>query len=324
MKKQWIKFGLVTLLYLLFLLWVKSWWGLLLLPFIYDAYISKKIPWKWWKKSDNSTVRTVMDWIDAIVFALVGVYFVHIYVFQNYQIPTSSLEKSLLVGDYLFVSKASYGPRVPQTPLSMPLTQHTMPWGGKSYLEWPKWEYKRVAGFGKVKLNDIVVFNFPAGDTVALNNPAEDFYSIAYREGRRIYPKKIEMDSLNRWQQRAVFDLYYNAGRKQILGHPEYYGKVITRPVDRRENYVKRCETVDKDGVAEIEDVVEEKLDSDEEIVDEQLVEIVIEDLEPTIEENKEETEDNVLEEVEDVNPEIEKETANEENTTESEGAIDD
>jgi signal peptidase I len=241
MKKQWIKFGIVTLLYLLFLLWVKSWWGLLLLPFIYDAYISKKIPWKWWKKSDNSAVRTVMDWIDAIVFALVAVYFVHIYVFQNYQIPTSSLEKSLLVGDYLFVSKASYGPRVPQTPLSMPLTQHTMPWGGKSYLEWPKWEYKRVAGFGKVKLNDIVVFNFPAGDTVALNNPAEDFYSIAYREGRRIYPKKIEMDSLNRWQQRAVFDLYYNAGRKQILGHPEYYGEVITRPVDRRENYVKRC-----------------------------------------------------------------------------------
>ena len=92
-----------------------------------------------------------------------------------------------------------------------------------------------------IERNDVVVFNFPAGDTVALNNPAEDFYSIAYREGRRIYPKKIEMDSLNRWQQRAVFDLYYNAGRKQILGHPEYYGKVITRPVDRRENYVKRC-----------------------------------------------------------------------------------
>ena len=90
------------------------------------------------------------------------------------------------------------------------------------------------------------------------------------------------------------------------------------------QNALEEIETVDEDGVAEIEDVVEEKLDNDEEIVDEQLVEIVIEDLEPTIEENKEETEENVLEEVEDVNPEIEKETANEENTTESEGAIDD
>lgn len=238
---KWIKFGIVTLLYLLFLLWVKSWWGLLLIPFIYDIYITKKIPWTWWKKTKNEAVRTVMSWIDAIVFALVAVYFVNIYLFQNYQIPSSSLEKTLLVGDFLYVSKVSYGPRVPQTPLSMPLTQHTMPWGSKSYLEWPQWEYKRVPGFGKVKMNDIVVFNFPAGDTVALANQAEDFYSQAYREGRRLYPKEVVMDSLTRKQQREVFDLYYNAGRKLILEHPEYYGEVITRPVDRRENYVKRC-----------------------------------------------------------------------------------
>ena len=111
-RAQWVKFGIVTLLYLMFLVWVKSWWGLIVLPFIFDIYISKKIPWSFWKKSKNPAVRGIMSWVDAIVFALVAVYFVNIYIFQNYQIPSSSLEKSLLVGDFLYVSKMSYGPRV--------------------------------------------------------------------------------------------------------------------------------------------------------------------------------------------------------------------
>lgn len=125
--------------------------GLIVVPFIFDIYITKKIPWSFWKKSKNPTVRNVMSWVDAIVFALVAVYFVNIYIFQNYQIPSSSLEKSLLVGDFLYVSKMSYGPRVPNTPLSMPLAQHTLPiLNTKSYIEWPQWKYKRVPGFGKV------------------------------------------------------------------------------------------------------------------------------------------------------------------------------
>ena len=100
-RAQWIKFAIITVLYLAFLVWVKSWLGLIVLPFIFDIYISKKIPWGFWKKSKNPAVRSIMSWVDAIVFALVAVYFVNIYVFQNYQIPSSSLEKSLLVGDYL-------------------------------------------------------------------------------------------------------------------------------------------------------------------------------------------------------------------------------
>ena len=209
---RWIKFGIVTLLYLLFLLWVKSWWGLIVVPFIFDIYITKFIPWGFWKKSNNPAVRSVMSWVDAIVFALVAVYFVNIYLFQNYQIPSSSLE------------------------------QHTLPLlNCKSYLEWPHWDYKRVKGFGRVKLHDIVVFNFPAGDTVALNHQMEDFYSLAYREGRRLYPNPVEMDSLTREQQRAIYDLYYAAGRKLILSNPQLYGDIVVRPVDRRENYVKRC-----------------------------------------------------------------------------------
>ena len=136
--------GMKLVLYLIFLIWLKSWLGLVVVPFIFDAYISKKIPWTWWKKSTNKTVLTVMGWVDAIVFALVAVYFVNLYFFQNYVIPSSSLEKSLLVGDYLFVSKMSYGARIPQTPLHMPLTQHTLPvfnYGRSGTTNgWPDWE----------------------------------------------------------------------------------------------------------------------------------------------------------------------------------------
>ena len=240
-RKQWIKFGIVLVLYLIFLIWLKSWLGLVVVPFIFDAYISKKIPWTWWKKSTNKTVLTVMGWVDAIVFALVAVYFVNLYFFQNYVIPSSSLEKSLLVGDYLFVSKMSYGARIPQTPLHMPLTQHTLPvFNCKSYLEWPKWDYKRVAGLGEVQLNDIVAFKFPAGDTVATGNPAEDIYRMSYAIGKQL-SQPIDLASLNLEQQRDVYDYYYAVGRKYIDENPQLYGEVITRPVDRRENYVKRC-----------------------------------------------------------------------------------
>ncbi len=249
-RRQWIMFGIVTLLYLLFLIWVRSWWGLIVVPFIFDSYITKKIPWYFWKSSKSPVVRSVMSWVDAIVFALVAVYFVNIYFFQNYQIPSSSLEKTLLVGDFLFVSKMSYGPRVPNTPLSMPLAQHTLPGTEiKSYIEYPQWPYKRVKGFGKVKRGDIVVFNFPAGDTVATHFQQTDFYSLAYERGKSFYPKKVDMDSLSRQQQREIYGLYYQAGKEAILSNPRIFGKVVERPVDRRENYVKRCVGIPGDSL---------------------------------------------------------------------------
>lgn len=240
-RKQWIKFGVALTLYLLFIIWLRSWLGIVVVPFIFDAYVTKKIPWTWWKKSKNKTVLTVMGWVDAIVFALVAVYFVNLYFFQNYVIPSSSLEKSLLVGDYLFVSKMSYGARVPQTPLHMPLTQHTMPiFNCKSYLEWVKWDYKRVDGLGKVQLNDIVVFNFPAGDSVATALQAEDIYRLSYQAGKEL-SKPIDMSGLSLEDQRLVFDYYYQVGHKYINDNPQSFGEIVVRPVDRRENYVKRC-----------------------------------------------------------------------------------
>ncbi len=242
MKKQWAKFIVVLVLYLLFLYWVKSWWGLLVVPFIYDVYITKKIKWQWWKEKEGPA-RWVMSWVDALVFALVAVYFINLFFFQNYVIPSSSLEKSLLTGDYLFVSKVSYGPRIPETPLTMPLTQHTLPvFECKSYLEWPHWDYRRVKGFGKVEQNDIVVFNYPAGDTICNNLQYQtEYYRLCYMLGYQMYPQRPDLDSLTAEQRYHFFQTLYNAGRQQILDHFQDFGGVSTRPTDRRENYVKRC-----------------------------------------------------------------------------------
>ncbi len=250
MKRQWIKFIVVLVLYLLFLYWVKSWLGLLVVPFIYDAYISKKIKWQWWKDSEGP-VRFIMSWVDAIVFALVAVYFINQFFFQNYVIPSSSLEKSLLTGDYLFVSKLSYGPRIPQTPLTVPLTQHTLPVGGiKSYIEWPHWDYRRVSGLGHVELNDIVVFNYPAGDTIC-SEPAYQtyYYDLCYDLGYRAYeqaygmPANMEqlLDSIPPLERLTFFSQIYASGKNGIQNNWAQFGDIATRPTDRRENYVKRC-----------------------------------------------------------------------------------
>ena len=247
MRKQWLKFIVVLVPYLLFLFWLKSWLGLLVIPFIYDVYISRKIRWSWWKDAEGP-VRFIMSWVDALVFALVAVYFINLFFFQNYVIPSSSLEKSLLTGDYLFVSKVSYGPRIPETPLTMPLTQHTMPViNTKSYIEWPQWDYRRVKGLGKVQLNDIVVFNYPAGDTILTEEKyqANDYYAMVYSFGQQIYqsqmPNPITPDSLTPQQQLDYFNMLYNIGRNYIVNNPNEYGSIDHRPTDRRENYVKRC-----------------------------------------------------------------------------------
>ena len=213
--KNWIKCAIWSLIYVLFIAWVGNYWWLLLLPFIVDIFVTRFIPWDFWKKTKNKVLYTIFSWIDAIVFALVAVYFINLYLFQNYQIPTSSLEKSLLVGDFLFMSKASYGPRIPNTPFSFPLVQHTFPeimGGGKSYIEKPQWKYRRLKGWDSVTKGDIVVFNFPAGDTVATKMQNPDYYTLCYRYGRNM-----------------------------VHSHKDIFGDIVWRPVDRRENYVKRC-----------------------------------------------------------------------------------
>ena len=272
MKMQWAKFIVVLVLYLLFIYWVESWLGLIVLPIVapllYDAYISKKINWKWWQDAEGPT-RIIMSWVDAIVFALVAVYFINQFFFQNYVIPSSSLEKSLLTGDYLFVSKISYGPRIPETPLTVPLTQHTLPFGDiKSYIEWPHWDYRRVKGLGNVERNDIVVFNYPAGDTIFVNPPYQtEYYNICQEVGNSIFQQSFTnaepLDSLPLQQQYERLTVIQRLGADFLKQTPNFcyngvnpIGEVGTRPTDRRENYVKRCVGIPGDTLQIIDHIV--------------------------------------------------------------------
>jgi len=237
-KGHWIVFGIWTAVFIALVIWTHSLWWLLPIPFSFDIHITRFLPWGFWKKWENSFWRTVMDWVDAILYALVACYFVFLFFFQNYQIPSSSLEKSLLVGDFLFVSKVSYGPRMPFTPLSFPLAQHTMPLSGnKSYIERPQWDYKRLKGTGKIQRKDIVVFNFPTGDTVATLMENPDYYTIKYmlQKERNISPIQAE---------------------KVIRGNKKQFGEIKWRPVDRRENYVKRCVGLPGDSLQIIDNQV--------------------------------------------------------------------
>ena len=214
---KWFKFAVVGSVYLLWVIWIESFLWLIGLAVIFDIYISKKVHWAFWKKKNTPDGKQtkVVEWVDAIIFAVVAATFIRMFFIEAYTIPTSSMEKSMLVGDYLFVSKLSYGPKLPNTPLSFPFVHHTMPFSKtqKSYVEWIKNPYKRIAGFGKVKNNDVVVFNFPEGDTVAMNVPNNQSY----------------------------YSLVRNYGRKRVWNEKGTFGEIIARPVDKRENLIKRC-----------------------------------------------------------------------------------
>ncbi len=210
---RWWRFGIVALIYVLWTIWMGNPLLLLGLLLLGDIYLTQFLPWGAWKGLENKTLKTLMSWIDAIVYALVLVYFLFLFVGQNYQIPSSSLEKSLLTGDFLWVNKVVYGPRVPQTPLHFPLAQNTLPiLNCKSYIEHPQLDYHRLKGLRNVERMDIVVFNFPAGDTVALKVSNPDYYTLCMMYGRDV-----------------------------VRNNTDRFGEIVYRPVDRRDNYVKRC-----------------------------------------------------------------------------------
>ena len=247
----------------------------------------------------------VKEWGDALLFALVAASIIRTYVFEPFQIPTGSMEKTLLVGDFLFVNKLAYGPKVPVTPMSYPLVHNTVPWiNVKSYTGMETSEYTRLPGFSEVNRYDVVVFNYPSGDTAIYDprmpmglmghdyhgyvlseayylfrndpdvlrkyNTIYKFYSDSLgtinksREGNLKLDKdelrlQVERLSGSRRDQMYVPEIesWKTKARKFIadgqthldygkdspyVNHElvEHYG-IIPRPVDKRENYIKRC-----------------------------------------------------------------------------------
>jgi len=242
LHSRYFKFGVAAILYILWVIWVGNFWLLLGLAVVFDIYVTKKVNWAFWKKRHGRN-STVVEWLDALIFAVIAVTLINIFLFQNYRIPTPSMEKTLLVGDHLAVSKVAYGPRMPNTPIAFPFTQHTLPFTngrGKSWSNLVQWKYKRLKGFGHVKNNDIVVFNFPAGDTVCIENQAISYYELVRERAEEIVAEDIRANRKLKSKEE------YNAMAREMIWN-EY--TVIYRPVDRRDNYVKRCVAVPGDTV---------------------------------------------------------------------------
>jgi signal peptidase I len=216
LKNKYFLFGISTSIFLLWVIWIGNYWLLIGLPVFIDYHLTRKVNWTPWKKRGEKHKSALIEWVDAIVFAVIAATLIRMFFIEAYTIPTSSMEKSLLVGDYLFVSKVSYGPKLPNTPLSFPFAHHTMPFTSstKSYVEWIKRPYKRLAGFTDIKRDDVVVFNFPEGDTVIVQLQDRSYYSVVRSEGREFV-----------WNR---FD-------------------IVVRPVDKRENYIKRCVAIPGD-----------------------------------------------------------------------------
>ena len=209
----------------------------------------------------------VKEWGDSLLFALIAATVIRTYVFEPFQIPTGSMEKTMLVGDFLFVNKLAFGPKVPITPLSYPLVHNNVPWVNiPSYLTIEKGSYFRLPGFGKIKPYDIVVFNYPSGDT-AVYDPripnglmGHDYHGIINNEA--IWQFRIKNNLLGKGVNAADslkflsfidnIDYWRNIARENLKNglFPIYstenaegmtHDGLIYRPVDKRENYIKRC-----------------------------------------------------------------------------------
>ncbi|MFH1161217.1 MAG: signal peptidase I [bacterium] len=188
-----------------------------LFPFVYLPYLgfSKNETYTDPDKATPPKKSFIREWVDAIIFAVIAASIIRIFLVEAYTIPTSSMEKSLLIGDYLFVSKINIGARVPNTPLSFPFVHHTLPLTRftKSYLEWIELPYRRFPGWSRINNMDVIVFNYPDGDTLA----AKFQSNVSY------------------------YQLVRQFSRDGVWKNKQYFGDIIARPVDKRENFIKRC-----------------------------------------------------------------------------------
>ncbi len=210
MKKNWryIWFGICVLLWSAITVWAQIWYLLLFNLVLVDLFLTRKVDWTLRKYGLPRILQSTIEWLAVMLMAIVFSFTIKVLFVEAYKIPTPSMEETLLVGDYIFVSKLSYGPRLPGTPLAIPFYHNKLPSGAKSYSERISLPYKRLWGISKVKRDDIIVFNFPEGDTMVVQYPGQNYYSLVRQYGRDYILSEFD---------------------------------IITHPVDKRENYIKRC-----------------------------------------------------------------------------------
>lgn len=208
-RNKWVKFSFWAALYVAWVIWLGNFWFLFGLIVVFDIFITRKVHWNFWKKryKEGEKPSAVNEWLDALIFAVIVVTFINIFFIQAFKIPSSSMESSLYTGDHLFVSKLTYGPRVPETPLTIPFTHNTI-FGHESYSTLIQKPYRRLKGIREVRKGDYVVFGFPNGDTVLRKAPVEDYHAL------------VRM-----------------LGQQTVDG----FGEIIVRPDDKKDHYVKRC-----------------------------------------------------------------------------------
>ena len=219
---KYVRTGFWCLLYLLLVIWMGNYWWLPGLAVIFDHNITHKVKWMFWKKTykEGEKKDWRWEWLDAIVFAVIFVTFLQIFFLRAFVIPSSSMEGTLLAGDHVFVSNFTYGPRMPQTPLTVPFT-HNVIFGKESYSTLIQAKYKRLKGLRNVKRGDIVVFNFPNGDTVLTKDPAADYYALCRQNGKEYTLRTL--------------------------------GPIKVRPADKTDHYVKRCVALPGDTISVVD-----------------------------------------------------------------------
>lgn len=221
------------------------------------AFKEKELQWvgpRDWTGKKKSFQR---EWGEAILFAVIAASLIRTFFIEAFTIPTPSMENSMLVGDYLFVSKVSYGAKIPQTPMSIPFLHNAMPGQSmaNSYVEWFSLPYYRLPGFGDVERFDPVVFNYPHGDTIIVDPflAGHDYYEILRREAMTIAAREANMNinspeaysyflaDKEKYLQKARVEFRDKKTCLSCAQNIKRHGGVRPRPMDKKENYVKRC-----------------------------------------------------------------------------------
>ncbi|MEX0981679.1 MAG: S26 family signal peptidase [Bacteroidales bacterium] len=211
MKISWKKFTwflFFTATWTFLIAWIGAWWFLLFNFIIFDIFITGITEKRLKSFSVPRNAKKCAEWFAFLFIAILISMAVKVLFVEAYKIPTPSMEENLLAGDYIFVSKLAYGPKLPNTPLSWPFMPDYFSNGKKTYSEKLILPYKRLKGVSKVKKGDVIVFSFPMGDSMVVQYPGQNYYSLIRQYGRRYIHEHFD---------------------------------IITHPVDRRENFIKRC-----------------------------------------------------------------------------------